>query len=345
MFNIENLVRKNIRELKPYSTARDEFAGEASVFLDANENPYNAPYNRYPDPMQRELKRAIAAQKNVAAEQIFLGGSGSDEPIDLLFRAFCEPKEDNVVAIAPTYGMYKVAADVNNVEYRRAPLNEQRDFCAGDLLSAADERTKLIWLCSPNNPTGNSLNRNEVVKTIENFSGIVVLDEAYIDFSERKTFLSELHKYPNLVVLQTFSKAWASAGVRLGMAFAATEIIDVLNKVKYPYNVNVLTLQHALQHIVQREHDVRAWVKTLLAERKTLLSALAALPCVLRIFPSDANFILVKTTNANAIYRHLVGKGVVVRNRHSVELCEDCLRITVGTPQENAALVAAMGEV
>ncbi|MDR3365590.1 MAG: histidinol-phosphate transaminase [Prevotellaceae bacterium] len=341
MVNIENLVRKNIRELKPYSTARDEFVGEAAVFLDANENPYNAPYNRYPDPMQRELKGAIAAQKNVAAEQILLG-NGSDEPIDLLIRAFCEPKQDNIVAIAPTYGMYKVAADVNNVEYRKAPLNAQFDFCADDLLKAADERTKLIWLCSPNNPTGNSLSRHEIVRTIEAFAGIVALDEAYIDFSERPTFLSELRRYPNLVVLQTFSKAWASAGVRLGMAFAAPEIIGVLNKIKYPYNINVLTLQHALQHILQRGSDVKAWVKTLLAEREKLHSALAALPCVLRVFPSDANFMLLKATDANAIYRYLIGKGVVVRNRHNVELCEDCLRITVGTPQENAALVKAM---
>jgi histidinol-phosphate aminotransferase len=342
MLNIESLVRKNIRELKPYSTARDEFVGDASVFLDANENPYNAPYNRYPDPMQRELKRVVAAQKKVAAEQILLG-NGSDEPIDLLIRAFCEPKQDNIVAIAPTYGMYKVAADVNGVEYRKAPLNAQLDFCANDLLCAADERTKLIWLCSPNNPTGNSLNRREIVKTIEAFAGIVALDEAYIDFSEQQTFLPELRRYPNLVVLQTFSKAWASAGIRLGMAFAAAEIIDVLNKIKYPYNINLLTLQHALQHILPRENEVKAWVKTLLAERQKLHEALAELPCVLHVFPSDANFILTKVTNANAIYRHLAGKGVVVRNRHSVERCEDCLRITVGTPQENAALIEAMG--
>ncbi|MDR0711074.1 MAG: histidinol-phosphate transaminase [Prevotellaceae bacterium] len=344
MVNIENLVRENIKELKPYSTARDEFVGVASVFLDANESPYNAPYNRYPDPMQWELKRVVAAQKGVAAEQILLG-NGSDEPIDLLIRAFCEPKQDNIVAIAPTYGMYKVAADVNNVEYRKAPLNAQLDFCADELLQAADEHTKLIWLCSPNNPTGNSLNRREIVKTIEAFAGIVVLDEAYIDFSEHKTFLQELNKYPNLVVLQTFSKAWASAGVRLGMAFAAAKIIAVLNKIKYPYNINVLTQRHALQHILQHEDDVKAWVKTLLAERKKLCAALAALPCVLRTFPTDANFILVKVADANAMYRHLAGKGVVVRNRHNVERCEDCLRITVGTPEENAELIAEMKTV
>ncbi|MDR1343034.1 MAG: histidinol-phosphate transaminase [Prevotellaceae bacterium] len=338
MVNIENLVRKNIRELKPYSSARAEFTGEASVFLDANENPYNPPYSRYPDPMQRELKDAIAAQKNVAAEQILLG-NGSDEPIDLLIRVFCEPQQDNMVAIAPTYGMYKVAADINNVEYRKALLNEQLDFCADDLLKVADRHTKLIWLCSPNNPTGNSLNRQEIVNTIEAFPGIVVLDEAYIDFSKRKTFLQELHKYPNLVVLQTFSKAWALAGVRLGMAFAATEIIATLNKVKYPYNISVLTQQHALRQILQRKDDVAAWVQTLLAEREKLQAALALLPCVLHIYPSDANFILVKVTNANAIYRHLTGRGVVVRNRHSVELCADCLRITVGAPQENATLL------
>ncbi|MDR1415851.1 MAG: histidinol-phosphate transaminase [Prevotellaceae bacterium] len=338
MVNIETLVRKNIRELKPYSTARSEFAGEASVFLDANENPYNSPYSRYPDPMQRELKHAIAAQKNVAVEQILLG-NGSDEPIDLLIRMFCEPQQDNIVAIAPTYGMYKVAADVNNVEYRKAPLNEQFDFCADDLLKVADSHTKLIWLCSPNNPTGNSLNRQEIVKTIEAFSGVVVLDEAYIDFSTHTTFLQDLHKYPNLVVLQTFSKAWALAGVRLGMAFAAAEIIATLSKIKYPYNISVLAQQHALQQILQRKDEVAQWVQTLLAERTKLQAALASLPCVQHIYPSDANFLLVKTTNANAIYNRLVGRGVIVRNRHSVELCAGCLRITVGTPQENATLL------
>lgn len=345
MVNIESLVRKNIWELKPYSTARNEFSGEASVFLDANESSYNAPYNRYPDPMQWELKRAIAAQKNVAAEQIALGGAGSDELIDLLIRTFCEPKQDNIVAIAPTYAMYKVAADINNVEYRKVALNAQFDLCANELLRVTDEHTKQIWLCSPNNPTGNSLNRREIVKIIETFSGIVVLDEAYIDFSEHKTFLRELHKYPNLVVLQTFSKAWASAGVRLGMAFAAREIIDVLNKVKYPYNINVLTQQHALQHIVQHDDDVKTWVKNLLAEREKLRAALISLPCVLHTFPSDANFILTKVADANATYRYLVSRGVIVRNRHNVELCESCLRITVGTPEENAKLLAELRSV
>lgn len=334
---LQQLIRPNIWNLKPYSSARSEFKGEASVFLDANENPYNEPYSRYPDPLQREVKRELALQKGVAPEQIFLG-VGSDEPIDLLIRALCEPAQDNMVAIAPTYGMYRVAADVNSVEYREVLLDEHFDFTAEKLLAATDERTKIVWLCSPNNPTGNSLNRAEVVKTLENFQGIVVLDEAYIDFSVEKSFLAELKKFPNLVVLQTFSKAWASAGVRLGMAFAQEEIIGVLNKIKYPYNISLLVQKHALQ-MLKRSSDVKMWVKTLLTEREKLIAKLKKLPCVLHVYPTDANFVLVKTTDANGIYAQLVSRGVVTRNRHSIALCEGCIRITVGTPQENETLM------
>ncbi|MDR3329080.1 MAG: aminotransferase class I/II-fold pyridoxal phosphate-dependent enzyme, partial [Prevotellaceae bacterium] len=244
-FDLNQILRKNIRDLAPYSTARSEFKGTAAVLLDANESPYNAPHNRYPDPMQWEVKAALAKQKGVAATQLFLGGCGSDEAIDLLFRALCEPQQDNVVAIAPSYGMYRVAADTNGVEYRKVLLDERFDVTAEALLQAADSRTKLIWLCSPNNPTGNSLCRDEMLKTIERFAGIVVVDEAYIDFARQPSLLPELRRYPNLVVLQTFSKAWASAGVRLGMAFASEELVAVLNKIKYPYNVNVLTQRYA----------------------------------------------------------------------------------------------------
>ncbi len=326
--------------MKPYSSARSEFKGEASVFLDANENPYNEPFSRYPDPLQWEVKREIAKQKGVAPEQILLG-VGSDEPIDLLIRALCEPAQDNVLAIAPTYGMYKVAADVNNVEYREVLLDESFDFTAEKLLAAADDRTKIIWLCSPNNPTGNSLNRSEIIKTLEQFAGVVVLDEAYIDFSERPSFLPELKKYPNMVVLQTFSKAWASAGVRLGMAFASEELVGILNKIKYPYNISMLVQKHALQ-MLQRSNDVKFWVKTLLHEREKLIEDLKSLPCVLHVYPTDANFVLVKTTDANGIYAQLVGRGVVTRNRNNIALCEGCIRITVGTPQENEVLLKEM---
>jgi histidinol-phosphate aminotransferase len=337
---LQYLVRPNVWNLKPYSSARSEFKGEASVFLDANENPYNEPYCRYPDPMQWEVKREIARQKGVLPEQIMLG-VGSDEPIDLLVRALCEPAHDNVLALAPTYGMYRVAADINNVEYREVLLDNNFDFTADKLLAAADERTKIVWLCSPNNPTGNSFNRDEIVKTIESFEGIVVLDEAYIDFSTHSSFLAELKKHPNLVVLQTFSKAWASAGVRLGMAFASEEIIGVLNKIKYPYNISSLVQRHALQ-MLQRSGEVKAWVKILLTEREKLLAELKKLPCVLHVYPTDANFVLVKTTDANGIYAQLVSRGVVTRNRNGIALCEGCIRITVGTPHENEVLIEEM---
>lgn len=338
--DINQLLRKNIAALSPYSCARDEFEGEASVYLDANENPYNAPYNRYPDPLQKALKEKIAALKGLRAEQIFLG-NGSDESIDLAFRAFCEPRLDNVLAIAPTYGMYKVCADINDVAYREHPLDADFQFKAEDLLARCDEHTKLIFLCSPNNPTGNSLPSAEVVKVIENFQGLVMLDEAYIDFSSQDSFCSLLDKYPNLVIFQTFSKAWASAGLRLGMAFASPEIIAVYNKVKYPYNVNLQTQQLMLAHL-QEPQRIQAWVTELIEQRSFLQQALAALPIVQHIYPSDANFLLVKVDDADALYQYLVAQGIIVRNRNRVRLCEGCLRITVGTADENAALMAAM---
>ena len=335
--NIDKLLRTNIRDLQPYSCARDEFKGEASVYLDANENPYNAPYNRYPDPLQWEVKDLITKVKHVPAENIFLG-NGSDEPIDLLYRAFCEPRIDNVVAIEPTYGMYKVCASINDVEYRKVLLDENFQFTADSLLAATNLYTKLIWLCSPNNPTGNSLDRKEIVKLLTSFEGIVVLDEAYIDFASEGSFSGFLSQYPNLVILQTFSKAWGSAAIRLGMAFASTEIISILNKIKYPYNVNILTQKQAVASLKNAD-QTKAWVKTLLAERTVLVQELEKLPLVQHIYPTDANFVLVKVPDANAVYHYLVDKSIIVRNRNTVSLCMGCVRITVGTPEENKTLL------
>lgn len=338
--NIEQFIRPNIRNLKPYSSARDEFKGEASVYLDANENPHNPAFNRYPDPLQWKVKEKIASLKKVDPQRIFLG-NGSDEPIDLVYRVFCEPATDNVVAIEPTYGMYRVAAGINNVAYREVLLNERFDFSADDLLRATDSRTKLIFLCSPNNPTGNNLDRSQMMETVRNFAGIVVVDEAYIDFSSQPSLLGELERYPNLIILQTFSKAWGSAAVRLGMAFAAPEIVTVMNKVKYPYNVNQLTQDYALK-MLENAGDTDKWVKMLLQERTRLQDLLAKAPCVEKMYPTDANFILVKVSDAKAIYGHLTENGVIVRNRHNISLCGNCLRITVGTPSENDTLIYAL---
>lgn len=338
--DINKLVRKNIAELQPYSCARDEFKGEASVYLDANENPWNSPFNRYPDPLQWELKEGISRLKGVATDNIFLG-NGSDEPIDLLYRAFCEPGTDNVVAMEPTYGMYKVCADINNVEYRKVLLNDKFDIEASAILEAVDAHTKLIWLCSPNNPTGNSLNRQQIHSLIQQFGGIVVVDEAYIDFSEQESFASYLQQYPNLVILQTFSKAWGSAAIRLGMAFANLAIIQVLNKIKYPYNINILTQKQAVK-LLEQEKSVSNWVDVLLKQRCWLRDALSGLNFVEHIYPSDANFILIKVRDANALYHFLVERGIIVRNRNTVSLCLGCIRITVGSPEENKILIETM---
>ena len=341
MISLEQLVRPNIWSLAPYSSARDEYSGkEAHVFLDANENPYNTPYNRYPDPLQRELKAVIERVKGVPSDMIFLG-NGSDEAIDLPYRIFCEPGRDNVVAIEPTYGMYRVCADINNVEYRPVLLDEHYDFQAERLLEACDEHTKIIWICSPNNPTGNSLNRDEILKTIEAFDGIVIVDEAYIDFAQQLSLRQELPTHPNLIILQTLSKAWGSAAIRLGMAFASKEIIQIYNKVKYPYNVNLLTQQQA-KEILSDPYEVDKWVKILLSERQRMMQAFAELPICQRIFKTDANFFLAQVTEAKRIYDYLVDRGIIVRNRSKVKLCDNCLRITIGTRTENNELLSAL---
>lgn len=338
MRNLKDLTRPTIWNLTPYSSARDEYKGSDNVtFLDANENPYSAPYNRYPDPAQNKLKKRISEIKGLSSSSIFLG-NGSDEAIDLLFRVFCEPKTDNVVAIAPTYGMYKVCADINEIDYRSVLLNDEYQFCTHALLEKTDKQTKIIFLCSPNNPTANNLDRKEIIKLLTTFEGLVVVDEAYIDFSDAPSFTKELNKYPNLIVLQTFSKAWGAAAVRLGMAFASPEIIQLLSKVKYPYNINQLTQNYAL-NLLKDTTAIEKWINKIKEERKRVVSVLQKITCVTKIYPSDANFILIKVTDANAIYNYLVEKGIIIRNRHSVVLCEDCLRITIGTPDENTQLL------
>lgn len=338
---LNELIRPNIQALSPYSSARNEYSGhEAHVFLDANECPYNKPFNRYPDPLQIELKKELARIKGVGIEQIFLG-NGSDEAIDLPYRIFCTPGKDNAVAIGPTYGMYKVCADINDVEYRTVLLDEGFKLNAAKLLAACDDNTKLIWLCSPNNPTGNNLNREEIEKVLKGFSGIVIVDEAYSDFSQERPFRLELDKYPNLIVLNTFSKAWGSAAIRLGMAFAGKEIIDLFNKVKYPYNVNLLTQEQALKILKQR-FEVGDWIRLINQERTRMISAFMDLPICERVYPTNANFFLAKMTDAPTIYNYLVDKGIIVRNRHRVELCANCLRITIGSKSENDELLAAL---
>lgn len=340
---LEKILRKNIASLKPYSSARDEYTGEAMVFLDANENPFNQPYNRYPDPLQKELKEKIALIKEVHPEQIFLG-NGSDEPIDLLIRAFCEPGLDNVVSINPTYGMYQVAADIHNVEVKKVSLTERFELDSEKLLKEVNGSTKLIFLCSPNNPTGNCLDTEQIVSVIRQFNGLVIIDEAYIDFAPGKSFLPQLEEFPNLVILQTFSKAWGMAGIRLGMAFASPEIIRVLNKIKYPYNLNILTQQKALE-LIQKFEDVKKWVKLLIAERKKMTDLLLEFPFVTEVFPSDANFLLVKMHDARGIYEYLVENGIIVRDRSKIYLCDNSLRITIGSSQENDALLNALNEL
>lgn len=338
---LNELIRPNIQALSPYSSARNEYSGhEAHVFLDANECPYNKPFNRYPDPLQIELKKELAKIKGVGIEQIFLG-NGSDEAIDLPYRIFCTPGKDNTVAIGPTYGMYKVCADINDVEYRTVLLDEGFKLNAAKLLAACDDNTKLIWLCSPNNPTGNNLNREEIEKVLKGFGGIVIVDEAYSDFSQERPFRLELDKYPNLIVLNTFSKAWGSAAIRLGMAFAGKEIIDLFNKVKYPYNVNLLTQEQALKILKQR-FEIGDWIRLINQERTRMMSAFMDLPICERVYPTNANFFLAKMTDAPTIYNYLVDKGIIVRNRHRVELCANCLRITIGSKSENDELLAAL---
>lgn len=338
---LEELTRPNIWALKPYSSARDEYSGnEAKVFLDANENPYNNPLNRYPDPLQRDLKARLAQIKGVAKENIFLG-NGSDEAIDLAYRCFTRPGTDNVVAIEPTYGMYKVCADINDIEYRPVLLDQDFQIKSDELLRACDKHTKLIWLCSPNNPTGNNLNRNEIVKTIECFDGLVIVDEAYSDFSQERPLRLEIDKYPNLIVLNTFSKAWGCAAMRLGMAFADKKIIDIFNKVKYPYNVNALTQKNALEALAE-PYEVDKWIKIILLERSRMIDAFKLLPSCEKVYPTDANFFLAKMHDAQTIYDYLKSNGIIVRNRTHVSLCDDCLRVTIGSKTENNELLAAL---
>lgn len=335
--DLSQLVRPNIMRLEPYSCARSEFKGEARVFLDANENPFGEPFNRYPDPLQTHVKEQIARLKSVRPTQIMLG-NGSDEPIDLIYRIFCRPGIDNVVAIEPSYGMYRVAADTNDVEYRTAFLTEDFQLDAEGILGKTDQNTKVVWLCSPNNPTGNLLKETEIRKVIDGFDGIVVIDEAYIDFAEGGSWLRELDKNPHLIVLQTFSKAWGLAGVRCGMAFANEAIIDIFNKVKYPYNINILTQQkvsEALDNAKRKEDEVA----TILSERGRLISEFEQMKLVKRVYPTDANFILIKVDDATATYEALLASGIVTRNRNKVSLCSGCLRITVGTPAENTELI------
>ncbi len=341
MFSIDKLLRENIKNLTPYSSARDEYQGEASVFLDANENAFGSPleqqYNRYPDPLQFEVKKRLSQIKGVPPRNIFLG-NGSDEAIDILFRSFCNPGVDNVILVPPTYGMYQVSANINDIAIKNVPLTEEFQLNLEGIAEAIDEHTKLIFVCSPNNPTGNSIDRTDVETLLANFSGIVVVDEAYINFSRQKTFIQELTEYANLVVLQTLSKAWGLAGLRVGMAFASEEIIEVMNKVKPPYNINEASQQLALQALGNIE-QINSWIKETLIQRDNLVLGLKNFDFVVDIYPSDANFILVKTTDANGIYNYLVGKGIIVRNRSKVELCQGCLRITIGTPAENNILL------
>lgn len=341
MKKLEELLRDNILKLSPYSCARNEYSGhEATVLLDANENPYNNPYNRYPDPLQTELKNVLAKVKMVQPEQICLG-NGSDEIIDLLFRCFCRPGVDNVVAIEPTYGMYKVCADINDVEYRPVLLDDEFQIKAEALLDACDDNTKLIWICSPNNPTGNLIDDNEIEQVADNFDGIVVVDEAYSDFARTVPFRLKLARYQNMVVLNTMSKAWGCAGIRLGMAFARKEIIDVFNKVKYPYNVNTLSQKYALD-MLKDPYKVEKWVNNIVVERGRMINAFQILSMCQKVYSTDANFFLAKMDDAQAVYDYLVGKGIIVRNRTNVRLCSNCLRVTIGTRNENNELLAAL---
>ena len=346
MFDLNNLVRENIKKLVPYSSARDEFSGDAKVFLDANENSLGSPltkwFNRYPDPHQHALKDAISKVKGIAAEHIFLG-NGSDECIDLLYRSFCNPGKDNVIICPPTYGMYEVSANINDVQIKKASLTEDFQLDLIHLENLIDDDTKIVWICSPNNPTGNSLNRNDIEMLLNNFNGLVVIDEAYINFSKQKSFIQELTEYPNLVVMQTFSKAWGLAALRLGMTFASTEIINILNKVKPPYNINQATQDLALKAL-EEVGQVNDMIHHLVDMRNALSEVFEQIPTVEKVYPSDANFILVKIKDARNVYEFLLTKGIVVRDRSNVKLCYDCLRITIGTEKENTALVDALGE-
>lgn len=352
-FNVDNLVRENIKKMTAYSSARSEYSGTASIFLDANENSFGSPlpaslggeglggrYNRYPDPLQIKLKEKISSIKGVPLQNIFLG-NGSDEAIDLLFRIFCEPRKDNVIIFPPTYGMYEVCAEMNDIETKKVPLLEDFQLNLTATAKAIDKNTKMIFICSPNNPTGNSIYSNDIEILLNNYDGLVVIDEAYINYAKQKTFIQALTDYPNLIILQTLSKAWGLAGLRLGMAFAGETIINYFNKVKYPYNINTATQQLVLEAL-GNIFSVNNWTKTTVEQKEWLKVELLKLSFIQTVYPSDANFILVKLTSARKIHAYLSAKGIIVRDRSTVLLCDDCLRITIGTPDENKKLVEAL---
>ncbi len=346
LFNLNNILRENIKKTKPYSSARDEYKGTEGVFLDANENAIGSVtsenYNRYPDPLQKEVKERLALIKNVSPEQIFLG-NGSDEAIDLLFRAICRPGIDNVITLPPTYGMYEVSANINDITVKEVPLTVDFEIQTDKVLAAIDKNTKMIFICSPNNPTGNCMNAASIEKILTSFDGIVAIDEAYIDFASDKTFLSKLDQYPNLIILQTFSKAWGMAGLRLGTAYASKEIITVINKIKPPYNINQLTQALALEALgkVLKKEEM---VTEILVQREALIKSLNKLDLISKIYPSDANFILIKTVDGKKIYDYLIDKKIITRDRSKITLCEGCIRITIGTAEENNLLITKLQE-
>ncbi len=343
-FDIQKLIRENIANLKPYSSARHEFTGEASVFLDANENAYGSPlpenFNRYPDPVQWQLKKQLSAIKGVPPENIMIG-NGSDEVIDLAYRIFCNPGKDNVIICPPTYGMYQVSAQINDVEIRKVALTGLFQLDIEGIMDAVDSNTKLLFVCSPNNPTGNNINREDIEWLLNNFPGIIIIDEAYINYSRQKSFISELREYPNLIVMQTLSKAWGLAALRLGLCFASANIIQWFNRVKPPYNINEASQQIALEAL-QNINVVNGWIKEVVTEREKLVIEIAQFTFVERAYPSDANFILVKVADADKLYKYLSEAAIIVRNRSKEVLCGNCLRITVGTPQENKTLIQTL---
>lgn len=346
-FNLENITRKNIKTLKAYSSARSEFKGKEGIFLDANENAFGSPlkenYNRYPDPLQLDLKDKISKIKGLPIQNIFLG-NGSDEAIDLLFRAFCEPAKDNIIICPPTYGMYEVSANINDVTIKKVPLTaETFQLDTENILRAIDEQTKLIFICCPNNPTGNGVKWDAIKTIIKQFKGIVVIDEAYINFARYRSLIPELLNYPNLVILQTLSKAWGLAGLRIGMAFAAEPIIDLFNKIKPPYNINSVS-QHLAIEALTNISRVNDWIKETVQERDWLMEQIAGISFVKKVYPSDANFFLIKVNEPLSVYNYLISKKIIIRDRSKVELCEGCLRITVGTPEENKQLLKALSE-
>jgi histidinol-phosphate aminotransferase len=345
-FELDKLVRPNIKTLKPYSSAKDEYTGDAKILLDANENSLGSPltkwYNRYPDPYQQKLKEKLAFVKQIEANQIFIG-NGSDECIDILFRTFCEPGKDNIIICTPTYPMYEVSANINDIAIQKAPLLSDYQLNVAHIEQLVNPHTKIIWICSPNNPTGNSLDRIDIETILNHFEGIVVVDEAYINLSKQKSIIQYLIDYPNLVVLQTLSKAWGLAGLRLGMCFASPQVIGYMNKVKAPYNINIVTQELALQAL-EEVGQVNDMIKLLVDMRIALAQVIASMPHVIQVFPSDTNFILVKIPKARQLYEYLLSQGIIVRDRSALELCEDSLRITVGTEQENTLLVDAMYE-